>query len=28
MWDLSDEEYNTFGDRFPSSLEKKKLLGR
>ncbi|KAL4455024.1 hypothetical protein ABPG74_006406 [Tetrahymena malaccensis] len=27
-WDLSEEEYNNFGDRFPKTLIKKKLLGR
>lgn len=25
---MSDEEWNSFGDRFPANYEKKKLLGR
>ncbi|CAD8099105.1 unnamed protein product [Paramecium sonneborni] len=28
LWDLSDEEWQSFGDRFPQHFEKKKLLGR
>ena len=25
---MSEEEWNSFGDRFPKTYEKKKLLGR
>ncbi|CAK85917.1 unnamed protein product (macronuclear) [Paramecium tetraurelia] len=28
LWDMSEEEWQQFGDRFPQHFEKKKLLGR
>lgn len=28
LWDMSDEEWEIFGDRFPHQFDKKKLLGR
>jgi len=28
LWDMSEEEWNQFGDRFSKAYEKKKLLGR